>query len=63
MTIKELKEKIRSNQICRSEMATIIQLNELNENIDIKAFLQSDILNYHFKDVLLNLYIKYGIEF
>ena len=64
MTIKELKEKIKSNpNLRRSEIvATIIQLNELNENVDIKVFLQSDILNYHFKEVLLNLYMKYGKE-
>ena len=64
MTIKELKEKIKGNpNLRRSEfVATIIQLNELNENVDIKVFLQSDILNYHFKDALLNLYMKYGKE-
>ena len=64
MTIKELKEKIKgSPNLRRSEIvATIIQLNELNENVDIKVFLQSDILNYHFKDALLNLYMKYGKE-
>ena len=64
MTIKELKEKIKGNpNLRRSEIvATIIQLNELNENVDIKVFLQSDILNYHFKDALLNLYMKYGKE-
>lgn len=64
MTIKELKEKIKSSpNLRRSEIvATIMQLNELNENVDIKVFLQSDILNYHFKDELLNLYMKYGKE-
>ena len=64
MTIKELKEKIKGNpNLRRSEIVpTIIQLNELNENVDIKALLQSDILNYYFKDALLNLYMKYGKE-
>ena len=38
MTIKELKEKIKGNpNLRRSEIvSTIIQLNELNENVDIK---------------------------
>lgn len=61
MTIKELKENIKNDPcLCKSEIVpTIIQLNELNEDIDVKIFLQSDILNYHFKDELLNIYMKY----
>ena len=64
MTIKEIKEQIKGDPNLRKSeiISTIIQLNELNENIDIKAFLQSDILNYHFKDELLNLYMKYRKE-
>lgn len=64
MTIKELKEKIKEDtNLSRSEIVQIFfQLNELNEDVDIKVFLQSDILNYHFKDELLNIYMKYGKE-
>lgn len=60
MTIKELKEKIK-NDAWLMILPYTEQLNQLNEDLNVEEILQSDILNYHFRDELLNIY-KYGKE-